>query len=304
MEVVLAVHTVPQIEISQRLSDYLCGVFVQLPSRKSVKTAIKKGAIYVDGKKGQTGDWVQCDQKIELIEIDKALNKILKMPLDILYEDAYLAVVFKPAGIPVSGNQFRTVENALLYNIQSSTALDALKRPRAAHRLDAPTSGILLVAKTKQVRIHLGAQFEAKQIQKRYQAIVIGKPLQKGRIDFLIEGKASLSSYECLQTVNSLKSGQLSLLNLYPKTGRTHQLRIHLSKLGFPILGDALYGKEGLILKHKGLFLTAVEVTFKHPITEEEKVIVLETPYKYTALLEREQRRFDRYHSDHTPLNF
>lgn len=298
MEVVLAMHIVPNIEGTQRLSDYLCGVFVQLPSRKSVKTAIKKGAIYVNGQKGHTGDWVQCDQKIELIEIDKVPSKILKMPMDILYEDAYLAVVFKPAGIPVSGNQFRTVENALLYNIEPSTELDALKRPRAAHRLDAPTSGLLLIAKTKQARIHLGAQFEAKTIQKRYQAIVIGEPAPKGSIDFPIEEKASLSNYECLRTVHSLKSGKLSLLDLYPKTGRTHQLRIHLSKLGFPILGDALYGKEGLILKHKGLFLTAIELRFKHPITEEEKVIALETPYKYIALLEREQRRFDRYHSD------
>jgi len=297
MQVVFAVHIVPIIEASQRLSDYLCGVFRQLPSRKSVKTAIKKGAVYVDGKKGHTGDWVKSYQKIELIDLDKAPNKVLKMPIEILYEDAYLAVVFKPAGIPVSGNQFRTVENALLYNIQPSAEPDGLKQPRAAHRLDAPTSGLLLIAKTKGARINLGAQFEAKTIQKRYQAIVIGKPPQKGTIAFSIQGKASLSTYECLETVDSLKSGQLSLLNLYPKTGRTHQLRIHLSTLGFPILGDALYGTEGLILKHKGLFLTAIELSFKHPISGGEQTIILSTPYKYEALLKREQGRFDRYHN-------
>ena len=295
MQVVLATHVVPTIEVSQRLSDYLCGVFVQLPSRKSVKTAIKKGAVYVDGKKGHTGDWVKSDQEIQLIDLDKAPSKILKMPMEVLYEDAYLAVLFKPAGIPVSGNQFRTVENALLYNIQPSTELDALKQPRAAHRLDAPTSGLLLIAKTKQARINLGAQFEAKTIQKRYQAIVIGAAPKQGEIKLPIEGKASLSVYECLQTVDSLKSGQLSLLNLYPKTGRTHQLRIHLSALGFPILGDALYGTEGLILKHKGLFLTAIELNYQHPISGKEQSIVLPTPYKYEALLKREQRRFDRY---------
>lgn len=297
MQVILAVHIVPIVEISQRLSDYLCGVFKQLPSRKSVKTAIKKGAVYVDGKKGHTGDWVKSYQKIELIDLDKAPSKVLKMPMEILYEDAYLAVVFKPAGIPVSGNQFRTVENALLYNIQPSAEPDGLKQPRAAHRLDAPTSGLLLIAKTKGARINLGAQFEAKIIQKRYQAIVIGKPPQKGTIAFPIGGKASLSTYECLQTVDSLKSGQLSLLNLYPETGRTHQLRIHLSTFGFPILGDALYGTEGLILKHKGLFLTAIELNFKHPISGGEQTIVLSTPYKYEALLKREQGRFDRYHN-------
>jgi len=297
MQVILARHVVPVIETSQRLSDYLCGVFVQLPSRKSVKTAIKKGAVMIEGKKGHTGDWVKSHQEIQLIDLDKAPTKILKMPMEVLYEDAYLAVVFKPAGIPVSGNQFRTVENALLYNIQPSTALDALKQPRAAHRLDAPTSGLLLIAKTKQARISLGAQFEAKTIEKRYQAIVLGVPAPKGEIKEPIEGKKSWSVYERLQTVDSLKSGQLSLLNLYPKTGRTHQLRIHLSKFGFPILGDALYGKEGLILKHKGLFLTAIELKFKHPISGKAQEIVLPTPYKYEALLEREQRRFDRYNS-------
>jgi RluA family pseudouridine synthase len=295
MEVVLATHIVPRIETAQRLSDYLCGVFVQLPSRKSVKTAIKKGAVYVNGEKGHTGDWVKSHQEIQLIDLDKAPSKILKMPMDVLYEDTYMAVIFKPAGIPVSGNQFKTVENALLYNIQPSTEPDGLKQPRVAHRLDAPTSGLLLIAKTKGARINLGAQFEAKTIQKRYQAIVIGVPPKKGEINFPIEGKASLSTYECLQTVDSLRSSQLSLLNLYPKTGRTHQLRIHLSTLGFPILGDAMYGTEGLILKHKGLFLTAVELNFKHPISGKEQAIVLPTPYKYEALLKREQRRFDKY---------
>lgn len=297
MQVVLATHIVPVIETSQRLSDYLCGVFVQLPSRKSVKTAIKKGAVYVDGKKGHTGDWVKSRQEIQLVDLDKVPSKILKMPMDVLYEDAYLAIIFKPAGLPVSGNQFRTVENALLYNMQPSTEPDALKQPRAAHRLDAPTSGLLLIAKTKQARINLGAQFEAKTIQKRYQAIVIGATAEQGAINFPIEGKDALSVYERLKTVDSLKSGQLSLLNLYPKTGRTHQLRIHLSQLGFPILGDALYGKEGLILKHKGLFLTAVELSFVHPILNEEQKITLPTPYKYEALLKREQRRFDTYKS-------
>ena len=295
MQVVLATHIVPIIETAQRLSDYLCGVFVQLPSRKSVKTAIKKGAVYVNGEKGHTGDWVKSYQEIQLIDLDKAPSKILKMPMEVLYEDVYMAVIFKPAGLPVSGNQFRTVENALLYNIQLSTEPDALKQPRAAHRLDAPTSGLLLIAKTKQARINLGAQVEAKTIQKRYQAIVIGAPPEKGVINFPIEEKASLSTYKCLQTVDSLRSSQLSLLNLYPKTGRTHQLRIHLSTLGFPILGDAMYGREGLILKHKGLFLTAIELNFKHPISGKEQAIVLPTPYKYEALLKREQRRFDKY---------
>lgn len=296
MHLVLATHWVPLDIEQQRLSDYLCGVFPQLPSRKSVKVAIKKGAIYVNGKKGHTGDWVLPKQKIELLEIESAPTKILQLPLDVLYEDDSIAVVFKPAGIPVSGNQFRTIENALLHNISPSDRVDALKKPRAVHRLDAPTSGLLLIAKTRQARIHLGAQFEAKTIQKRYQAIVMGQPPIEGTIDLPIEGKASVSYFICLRTVDSLRSGQLSLLNLFPQTGRTHQLRIHLSQLGFPILGDKLYGTEGQILKGKGLFLTALELEFEHPTTQKRQQIKLPTPYKYTALLDREQRRFNKSH--------
>ncbi|BDS12494.1 RluA family pseudouridine synthase [Aureispira anguillae] len=295
MHLVLDTHVVPLLTPKQRLSDYLCGIFLQLPSRKSVKVAIKRGAIYVDGKKGHTGDWVCPEQVVELIDLDDAPTKVLKLPMDVIYEDDAIAVVFKPAGIPVSGNQFRTIENALLHNITLSTKVDALKKPRAVHRLDAPTSGLLLIAKTKQARMHLGAQFEAKTIQKKYQAIVIGQPPAQGRFDTAINHKAALSHFECLQTVDSLKSGQLSLLNLYPKTGRTHQLRIHLSQAGFPILGDKLYGIQGLILKHKGLFLIAVALDFEHPITGERQAIKLPTPYKYTALLNREQRRYDAY---------
>lgn len=296
MHLVLATHWVPLDIEQQRLSDYLCGVFPQLPSRKSVKVAIKKGAIYVNGKKGHTGDWVLPKQKIELLKIESAPTKILQLSLDVLYEDDSIAVVFKPAGIPVSGNQFRTIENALLHNISPSDRVDALKKPRAVHRLDAPTSGLLLIAKTRQARIHLGAQFEAKTIQKRYQAIVMGQPPIEGTIDLPIEGKASVSYFICLRTVDSLRSGQLSLLNLFPQTGRTHQLRIHLSQLGFPILGDKLYGTEGQILKGKGLFLTALELEFEHPTTQKRQQIKLPTPYKYTALLDREQRRFNKSH--------
>ena len=105
-------HIVPSISEAQRLSDYLCGVFPQLPSRKSVKNAIRAGLVFVDGKKGYTGDWVISDQKIELYELDQTPTKIYKYKIKVVYEDEDIAIVNKPAGISVSGNQFRTVENA------------------------------------------------------------------------------------------------------------------------------------------------------------------------------------------------
>ena len=291
-------HIVPLISEPQRLSDYLCGIFPYLPSRKSVKKAIKAGLIFVDGKKGYTGDWVLSDQQIELMGLDETPIKIFEFEIKVVFEDDDIAVVHKPAGISVSGNQFRTVENALLYNLRPSTKIDAFKKPRAVHRLDNQTSGLLLIAKTKQARIDLGKQFEQRSIRKHYKAIVIGQPNSKGKIDFEINGKPSISIFEVERTVRSLKNGFLSLINLFPLTGRTHQLRIHLSKFGFPILGDKLYGKEGLILKHKGLFLTAVSLEFDHPVSEVNQSIKIEMPYKFGALLAREQRRFDVYNTE------
>ncbi|MDC0230621.1 RluA family pseudouridine synthase [Aureispira] len=291
-------HFVPCISEPQRLSDYLCGIFPHLPSRKSVKKAIRAGFIFVDGRRGYTGDWVLPDQKIELMDLDETPIKIFEFEIKVIFEDDDIAVVHKPAGISVSGNQFRTVENALLYNLKFSTKIDAFKKPRAVHRLDNQTSGLLLIAKTKQARIDLGKQFEQRTIRKHYKAIVIGQINSKGKIDFEIDGKPSISVFELERTVRSLKNDYLSLINLYPLTGRTHQLRIHLSKFGFPILGDKLYGQEGLILKHKGLFLTAVSLEFIHPVTKIYHSIETEMPYKFGALLAREQRRFDVYYSN------
>jgi len=295
---IIASHTVPNEVEKQRLSDYLCGVFLQLPSRKSVKKAIKSGAVYVNGKKGFTGDWVLPEQQIELMDLDVKPTKIFEFKMDVLYQDEDIAVIHKPSGIAVSGNKFRTVENALLYNIQVSSKPDAFKKPRPVHRLDSPTSGLLLIAKTKQARIDLGKQFEERMIKKRYQAIVIGETPLAGTIDFDVEDKPSISTFERVRVVESLKNGHLSLLNLYPQTGRTHQLRIHLSQLGFPILGDSLYGKEGLILKHKGLFLVAVALEFEHPVSGTKQAIEIDMPYKFGALLNREQRRYEAYHQE------
>lgn len=301
MAVFIAVHIVPTLPQQQRLSDYLCGVLEALPSRKSVKNAIKKGRVYLDGVQGYTGDWVQTGQEIKLLQEEIIHTKIFRLPLEVLYEDEYLAVIVKPADYPVNGNYFQTIEHALPFNLSASTQVDAYPQAKAVHRLDRPTAGLLLIAKTATAHQHLGAQFEHKTIQKRYQAIAIGTLPPSGSIDSPIDGKAAYTQYQVLQTADSLKNGQLSLVELYPQTGRTHQLRKHLAGLGCPILGDPLYGIEGLILKHKGLFLRALGIQFIHPITEEKLVFDLPTPNKFTSLLAREQRRYSTYHSDNFP---
>lgn len=292
VQTVVATHIVPEGITQERMSDYLHGVWEQLPSRNSVKTAISKGLVRLDGCRAYTGDWVRTGQLIELLERPNTNQKWFKLPLEVLSEDDHVAVIIKPAGYPVSGRSFQTIENALPFNLQPSTAPDAAQQPRVVHRLDVPTSGLLLIAKTKSARAHLGAQFENKTIQKRYQAVVVGEPPVMGNVNTPIDDKMAYTRYQRLDSVPSLRNKQVSLMDLYPQTGRTHQLRKHMAELGHPIVGDTLYGVEGEVMKHKGLFLRAVELQFVHPHTGLRQSYRLPTPHKFLALLEREKRRY------------
>ncbi len=285
-------HIVPDNISNVRLSDYCGGIFNQIPSRKGMKKAIDKGEVRINGEAAGTGRFVKTGDLIELIDLQKTPPKPYEFKVSVVFEDDFMAVMNKPAGLVTSGNQFKTLQNCLLANLQASTAIDALKFPQVVHRLDAPTSGLVLVAKTAKSRITLSKIFENRAIKKTYQAVVIGKPNATGEIDIQVDEKEAFTSYETAQTVPSLRNTYLSLMNLNPKTGRTHQLRKHLSAIGHPIFGDKLYGTEGEIYKGKGLFLAAVQVEFTHPITEEEMVISIETPHKFKSLLVREERRF------------
>ncbi len=266
-----------------------------LPSKSSIKKSIKKGEILLNNIKVEGGRYVKQNDVITLVDLELTPPQPYPLKLNIIFEDEYLAVIEKPAGISVSGNYFKTIQNALGFNIKKSTQIDALPWALPVHRLDHPTQGLLIIAKTKTARVKLGQAFENKTIQKTYQALVIGKPKQQGSINFEIDQKPSITEFKTLKTVPSLKNKFLSLVEFYPKTGRTHQIRIHCSKSGFPILGDKLYGKEGLVLKHKGLFLCATGLQFTHPITHQLLSFNLPTPYKFTTRLNNEKRRFDDY---------
>jgi len=268
-------HIVPKNIKHVRLSNYVIGIFPQIPSRKGVKKAIKAGAIYVDEKQGNTGDWIKTGQKIELVELDKKPAKIYALDLPVIYEDDQIALIHKPAGIVVSGNQFHTIQNALLHNLKVSKAVDAFKLPRPVHRLDHATSGLLLIAKTTSANIALS------------------QPTDKGKIEQAIEGKIAVTKYEVKQISPSLKTQHLSLLDLYPLTGRTHQLRIHLANLGHPILGDKLYHGTHPLLQGKGLFLCAVELSFEHPLNKKKMNFCMEAPNKFSYRMEQEKRRWE-----------
>lgn len=294
---ILDTHIVPENVSGVRLSDYAVGIFPAISSRKGIKKMIKKGGVCINGVVAETGRWVETGQKIQLIELMQVPEKVYRLSFPVIYEDAYLAIISKPAGIVVSGNQFRTIQNALLYNIALSELVDALPNPLPVHRLDYSTSGLLIIAKTRGARQSLGKLFEERQISKTYQAVVIGHAPINSIIQQPIEGKFSETSLQRLRVVQSLKNNYLSLVNLMPLTGRTHQLRIHLSSVGFPILGDKIYGKEGMILKGKGLFLSAIGLQFIHPITSELMKFSSPAPLKFQSFMEREQRRWDRWQS-------
>lgn len=241
------------------------------------------------------GRWLQSGDVIILVDLEKTPPKPYHLKLDIIYEDEDLAVIYKPAGVNVSGNQFKTIQNALLFNLTPSKNIDALNWPLPVHRLDNQTSGLLLIAKTKLARVKLGQAFEEKTIFKKYQALVIGEINDSGIINLPIHKKEALSFYKSLKVVPSLKNGNLTLLELIPKTGRTHQLRIHCASFDCPILGDKLYGTEGMILKNKGLFLCAVSLEFKHPFTQNKMTFEIPTPYKFIKRMENEKRRYLEY---------
>ena len=295
---ILASHTVPLATTKQRISDYACGIFEQLPSRKGVKKAIKKGSVQLNGQVVETGRWVKSGDVITLVDLEETPPKLYEYDLEVVYEDDYLAVINKPAGVKVSGNQYRTIVNMLSQNLSPSPKTDALKWPKPVHRLDVPTSGLLMIAKTAQAHMKLGQQLEQKTIQKTYHAIVQGTP-QKAHMHIHepIEEHTAHSEYTLLQTVASLQNETVSLVKLSPHTGRTHQLRIHMAQLGCPILGDTEYGEPGNTLLHKGLFLAATALELTHPVLEKPLNIHLEMPHKFKSLLEREARRWEKFKS-------
>ena len=276
-------HIVPVITEKIRLQEYAVSIFTSLPTKSSLKKALKKELILLDGKPARTSDWIQEGQKLELLEAENPLKKVFTLKLDVIFEDDYLAVVHKPAGIPTSGNYFKTIENALAFNLKDSKAKDALPTPLPVHRLDNPTSGLLLIAKSKSVQVDLNRLFEEKKILKSYYALVLATVPASVILDNPIDDKEAETRIEVLEHFQ-LKNESLSLVKAFPKTGRTHQIRIHLAKNGNPIVGDKLYGKTSEIIKKGGLFLAATGIEFQHPVSKKNMSFELPLPKKFRKI--------------------
>lgn len=290
-------HIVMQQNRPVRLIDYARAEFVEFPSRKSLKKAITAGLFLVNGQQATTATMVQDGMRITLCQADVPPPKIYTMQLDVLYEDEYLATVFKPAGIEVSGNTFRTIAHALPGVIAPSGEPDALQLPRPVHRLDFATSGLLLVAKSRKALTILGTMLQQHRIIKSYRAVVMGIPPKNGDIVSPIDGRSAHTSFSLLRSVPSLKSGSLSLLDIQLHTGRRHQIRIHMAAQGTPILGDGRYGPPERTLRGKGLFLCAVRLQFAHPATGKPMCIQAAQPAKFDRFMQSEERRWAKYHA-------
>ena len=280
----LETHIAVNHEKLVRFQEYGVGIFKTIPTKSAIKKAIKKELIFIDGILATTSKYISGGEKIELFQSEESPTfERLKLDLEILFEDDFLAIIYKPAGILVSGNKFVTITNALSQNLQKSNQPDAVK-PQPIHRLDYPTSGLLLIGKTSSSIQELGKLFENKEIQKTYFAITIGKMIPKGEIFFTIDDKSSNTEYKVINTIASNRFEFLNLVKLIPKTGRKHQLRKHLSAIGNSILGDNEYFIDDKILKGKGLYLHAFSLEFVHPFTKEKISIFKNLPKKFTNI--------------------
>ena len=271
-----------------RVDKYLSSILPDL-SRNHLQRLVQAGHVLINGRHVKAHRKVTAGDIIEL-HLPQPVCLAVEpqdIPLDILYEDAHVLVINKQAGIvvhPAPGHLDSTLVNALLFHTKDLSSINGVLRPGIVHRLDKDTSGCLLVAKNDRSHRSLAMQFEERSIQKEYTALVIGRMTQEsGLIDMRIgrhptarkrmairpQGREAQTHYERVEEM-----GGCTLLSLKPTTGRTHQLRVHLAAMGFPILGDAQYGlrrhQDRLPRIHvPRLMLHAHAIAFHHPITQE-----------------------------------
>ncbi|MBS0614956.1 MAG: RluA family pseudouridine synthase [Verrucomicrobia bacterium] len=291
--------TISSEEMCVRLDKFLAQAY-PLHSRTYFQYLIDRGLVLVNGDVWKKKDIPRLGDTVEVcFELTPELNLTPEnIPLDILYEDEFLLAVNKPPGMvvhPAPGHPQGTFVNALLYHCQSLPDMESL-RPGIVHRLDKDTSGVLLAAKTLASHQQLIDLFASRQMEKTYQAICVGTP-RDGVIDAPIGrhptrrqemavregGKVALSDVKCLKT-----RGDLSFVEIRPKTGRTHQIRVHLAHIAAPVLGDPVYGRPAMNEKWdvQQQLLHASQLRFTHPMTGKFLEIIAPLHGRFTKFLE------------------
>jgi 23S rRNA-/tRNA-specific pseudouridylate synthase len=292
-------HVVPAEPPHERIDAYAARVFEVLTSRNQAKKAIKAGKLTRNGDRCRSAWFVAAGEELVLTLSGAPRMPPLLMDLDVVHLDPWLAVVRKPAGIHVRGNHARTVHRALRHNLGIPDAIDALPDPDPVHRLDYRTSGLLLVARTAGIRPKLCKLFEERRITKRYRAVLLGRLEGEGEVCTPLDGRDAHTRWRSVGTSRSLHVDWLTEVELVPVTGRTHQLRRHMTELGHPVLGDDLH-HSGKIYRGGGLFLSAVAQRFEHPATGAELSIGMDVPAKFQSMMVREQRRWERTQAGQT----
>jgi len=291
-------------EGGERLDRFLAAHLEGL-SRVQVQRLIKSGAVTVDGRPSKPAYRVELGDRVEVVlpEETEPTVRPEPIPLDILYEDEHLLAVNKPAGMvvhPAVGHTSGTLVNALLAYCPQVADVGGLERAGIVHRLDKDTSGLLLVAKDPGTHAALQRQFKHRQVRKTYLALVegqvqpregvieapVGRDQQaRKRMAVTRTGRPAVTQYRAVEYFH-----RYTLLQVRPHTGRTHQVRVHLAWLGYPVVGDRIYGRRRQTLLPGRHFLHAQELTFTHPVTEEKMTLAAPLPPELKAVLAQLRR--------------
>lgn len=274
-------HIIESLEEAVRISDYGGSHLLMTPSRNSFKKAIRANRVLLNGIVADSSRMVKNGDTIEILQSDEVLP-VHNIKIEVIYEDEHMAIVVKPAGLLTSGNQHRTLANALSTNLKESNETARLPRPAPVHRLDRSASGLLIVAKTMVAHQHLSEQLANYTVDKTYRVIAHGLAEKSGEIDQPIKEKAAQTKYELIKTIPSNKYGGFSILDVKIKQGRKNQIRVHLHSIGHTVVGDLLYPRDN---PGKGLYLHCYVLSLIHPISGEKKTFEVEFPKKFEAFL-------------------
>jgi 23S rRNA pseudouridine1911/1915/1917 synthase len=291
-------------------------------SRSQAKKLIEAGFFLINQKPTKPSHQLKAGDFVSgTVPAAESLSlKSEPLPLSILFEDPYIIVVDKPAGMvvhPAPGNPSGTLVNALLHHCKDLSGINGVLRPGIVHRLDKDTSGVMVVAKEDLAYHHLSRQFKNRAVEKVYLAIVHGEPQEdEGTIEAVIgrhpserkrmstytrKGRPAITRWRALERLKGF-----TLLEISPRTGRTHQIRVHLSFVGHPILGDPVYGRSGRsgsiqdqalkeCVKRMGRqALHACRLAFEHPRTGKRVEFEAPLPRDMEDVLERLRLRLHR----------
>ncbi|MGQ4650632.1 RluA family pseudouridine synthase [Lyngbya aestuarii] len=290
--------------VPNRLDRYLAQEFPEI-SRSRIQKLLETGNVELNGQVCTSKKiTVQAGDRISLTipEAQPLDVQAEAIPLDILYEDDSLIAVNKPAGLvvhPAPGHESGTLVNALLAHCENLAGIGGVQRPGIVHRLDKDTTGVMVVAKTDQAHQYLQAQLKAKTAQRQYLGVVYGAPsaengtinqpvgrhpIDRKKMTILPVEKGGRTAVTHWQIRERL--GNYTLINFQLETGRTHQIRVHSTYLGHPIVGDPVYGRgRSLGVNLPGQALHAWQLRLQHPVSGELLELIAPPPPALTKLL-------------------